>query len=131
MGRCGLLIGMRFHSLVLSSAAGAAILGLVYAPKVRGYMRLLECEEFSVELKNIEDAAFPETIVNAWTKRDELKTKQQAIVDGLRAGARYAGTQLRELYFPELNAPQSADSRQSNPDLHRDAKRAPQQQINS
>lgn len=127
MGRCGLLIGMRFHSLVLSSAAGTAILGLVYAPKVRGYMRLLECEEFSVELKNIEDAAFPETILNAWGQRNELKTKQQAIVDGLRAGARHAATQLRELYFPEQNAPQSVDSGQSNPGL----KGATKQQINS
>lgn len=98
---CGLLVGMRFHSCVLASAAGTPIVGLVYAPKVRGYMRLLECEEYSVELKDIESAAFPDVLTKGWQNRKEIQQQQQKIVDELRVGALDATTQLRKLYFPE------------------------------
>jgi polysaccharide pyruvyl transferase WcaK-like protein len=50
MRRCQLMVGMRFHSLVLASSVGTPVMALNYAPKVRDYMRLLDCEEFGMEL---------------------------------------------------------------------------------
>ncbi len=99
MRRCGLLIGMRFHSLVLSSAVGVPIVGLVYAPKVRGYMRLLDCEDYSLELKDMSAENFRDTVVKAWNKRAQLRTHQSTIVEDLKRGAQRAAVTLRERYF--------------------------------
>lgn len=100
MRKCELFMGMRFHSLVLASAVYAPIIGLVYAPKVRGYMRLLECQDLSLELKDISAESLADTIENAWTKRKEIQAKQKAHVDILKAGARKAATTLREKFYP-------------------------------
>src|SRR5690606_2533839 len=37
MRRCQLMVGMRFHSLVLASSVGTPVMALNYAPKVRDY----------------------------------------------------------------------------------------------
>ena len=88
MKLCGLLMGMRFHSLVLSSGVGTPIVGLVYAPKVRGYMRYLECEEYSVELNTITPDVLGKTLAKAWLERSALQERQQKIVRTISEGAR-------------------------------------------
>ncbi|NMC61949.1 MAG: polysaccharide pyruvyl transferase family protein [SAR324 cluster bacterium] len=99
MRRCELFIGMRFHSLVLSSAVGAPIIGLVYMPKVRGYMRLLKCEELSIELASVSKELIQQKIIAAWNNRDELKNKQQLIVTQLKEAAFRAARLVRENFF--------------------------------
>lgn len=94
MSRANLLVGMRFHSLVLASASGAPIVGLVYAPKVKGYMRQLNCERFCIELKDISDSRFSDILHDAWENKVELKAKQQAIVSQLKLSAENAFDQL-------------------------------------
>ncbi len=84
MRECDLLVGMRFHSLVLSSAAGSAILGLVYAPKVKGYMRLIDSEKYCIELKDVDKPIFIDTLADAWDNRAELRAKQQEVVSHLK-----------------------------------------------
>jgi polysaccharide pyruvyl transferase WcaK-like protein len=101
MKQCGLLMGMRFHSLVLSSGVGVPIVGLVYAPKVKGYMRYLECPEYAIELNSITPSSLGTTLANAWLDREQLKEKQQNIVRSISAGARKAAKQLVERYFSE------------------------------
>ena len=100
MKLCGLLMGMRFHSLVLSSGVGTPIVGLVYAPKVRGYMRYLECEEYSVELNTITPEHLGKTLAKAWLERQALQERQQNIVRTISAGARKASIQLVGKFFP-------------------------------
>ncbi len=90
MRECELLVGMRFHSLVLGSASGAAILGLVYAPKVKGYMRLLDCEEYCLELRDVDKPIFVDTLVSAWDNREELRQRQQEVVSNLKDTAQDA-----------------------------------------
>ena len=99
MRKCGILVGMRFHSLVLASASGAAIVGLVYAPKVKGYMRLLGCEEYCVELVDISNQNFSNILFRAWTNKDRIKLEQQQVVDRLKLGAENAFDQLKMRYF--------------------------------
>lgn len=99
MRECELLMGMRFHSLVLSSAVEVPIIGLVYAPKVRGYMRLLNCENYSLELGKLTEASLCDTIVAGWNERAALRTQQLTIVNELKSGARKAATTLKERYF--------------------------------
>lgn len=101
MKRSELFIGMRFHSLVLSSAVEVPIIGLIYAPKVRGYMRLLDCEEYGLELAQLTPGTLADKISTAWEDRVDLKKKQMMIVDDLKAGARRAARTIRERFYPE------------------------------
>ena len=100
MARCELFIGMRFHSLVLSSAVYVPIIGLIYAPKVRGYMRLLDCAEYGLELADLTPELLYQKISKAWSDRGELKCQQTVVVDSLKDGARRAAKSVRERYFP-------------------------------
>ncbi len=107
MKLCGLLMGMRFHSLVLSSGVGTPIVGLVYAPKVRGYMRYLECEEYSVELNTISPEVLGKTLSSAWLERTALQERQQKIVRTISEGARKASKQLAERFFSDHYQPKT------------------------
>ena len=102
MRRCELFVGMRFHSVVLASAVEVPIIGLIYMPKVRGFMRLLHCEEYSLELGKLTLQSFTKTIKKGWQERAALKNRQKVIVDELKAGALRAATHVRERYFPNF-----------------------------
>jgi len=99
MKRCSLFMGMRFHSLILASAVESPIIGLVYAPKVRSYMRLLESEDLSLEMGRLSEDILVDTIVAAWENRAELRTRQKRHVDELKNGARNAATLLCDRFF--------------------------------
>ena len=102
MRRCELFMGMRFHSLVLASAVESPIIGLIYAPKVRGYMRLLDCQEQAVELASVSAERLAETIITSWENRLAIRAKQKSVVDKLKEGAHRAALTLRDRYFLSL-----------------------------
>ena len=102
MRQCELFVGMRFHSVVLASAVDVPIIGLIYMPKVRGYMRLLECEDYSLELGKLTLESFTAAIEKGWKERAALKSRQKKTVDELKAGALRAAARIREQYFPEI-----------------------------
>lgn len=91
-----LLIGMRFHALVLASAVGVPILGMIYAPKVRGYLRLLKCPEYGLELKDVANGKLTPSLKNAWQNRHSLKQMQQETVAQLISGAKNSVELLAE-----------------------------------
>ncbi|MCI5065650.1 polysaccharide pyruvyl transferase family protein [bacterium] len=90
-----LLIGMRFHSLVLASAVDVPVVGMIYAPKVRGYLRLLRCPEYGLELTSIAEGVLHQKLPQAWSERAVLKDRQLEIVAGLTEGAEKAAKLLR------------------------------------
>jgi polysaccharide pyruvyl transferase WcaK-like protein len=102
MRECKLLIGMRFHSLVLASAVGTPIIGLVYAPKVKGFLRLLESEDYSLELSQLTVELIDKQVKAALKELDQLKQRQQLIVAKLKVGAEKAAIELKKRYFPDV-----------------------------
>ena len=108
MRKCELFIGMRFHSVVLASAVETPVVGLIYAPKVRGYMRLLNCADYALELGKLTPEILGDKLSQAWNQRKELKARQKPILDELKAGATRAARLIRERYFPERAAPKAA-----------------------
>lgn len=99
MRRCELFIGMRFHSLILASAVEVPIIGLIYAPKVRGYMRYLQCPELGLELGQLTEASLTKALVDGWRNRKELKQRQKKVIDTFKEGALNAARLIRERYF--------------------------------
>lgn len=96
MRECELLVGMRFHSIVLAAAVDVPIVGLIYAPKVRSFMRDVDCVEFGLELADITAEHLSERLVTAWNGREELLHKQKPIVERFTTGAKRAAKLLRD-----------------------------------
>lgn len=46
MSRSAAVVGMRLHALIYAAAAGTAPVGIVYDPKVKGYLRYLGLESY-------------------------------------------------------------------------------------
>ena len=99
IGNCELLVGMRFHSTVLASSVETPVVGLVYMPKVRGYLRYLQCEDFALELKDLDETYLSEKIAYAWNTRVELKERQTKVIRELKAAAEKAADILVEKYY--------------------------------
>jgi polysaccharide pyruvyl transferase WcaK-like protein len=97
--RCGILVGMRFHSIVLASSVETPVVGLIYAPKVRGYLKLLQCEEFSLELASLTPQYLAEKLSEAWNARKELQERQRPVIGDLKEGAEHAADLLCSKYF--------------------------------
>lgn len=111
--RCGLLLGMRFHSIVLASAVEIPVVGLVYAPKVRGYLRLLQCEEYALELASLSAETLAQRLASAWDTRRELLARQRPIITELKAGAEHAADLLSEKFLGVAHkAPKNTDTTQ-------------------
>jgi len=102
--RCGLLVGMRFHSIVLSSSVETPVVGLIYAPKVRGYLRLLGCEEYGLELAQVTPETLSRTLVKAWDARTTLQEQQRPTIRALKAGAEHAADLLVNRYYSPKGA---------------------------
>jgi polysaccharide pyruvyl transferase WcaK-like protein len=106
LGRCGLLVGMRFHSIVLASSVEIPVVGLIYAPKVRGYLRLLKCEDYGLELASLTSENLGAKLAEAWDARLALQERQRPIIKELKAGAEYAADVLASRYFgAEISTP--------------------------
>ena len=99
MRRCEVFVGMRFHSLILASAVKSPIIGLIYAPKVRGYMRHLNTPELSLELNKVNYDTLCKTLLYAWNNRENIRSTQQEKIDALRDGAHRAADILKDKYF--------------------------------
>ena len=97
--RCGILVGMRFHSIVLASSVETPVVGLIYAPKVRGYLKLLQCEEYSLELASLNPEHLGRKLAEAWNARKELQERQRPIIGDLKEGAEHAADLLCSRYF--------------------------------
>ena len=50
---CKLVIGVRLHSLIMASAVGTPIVGIDYAPKVRGFIESIDWTEHCCHLRDL------------------------------------------------------------------------------
>lgn len=102
MRECQLFVGMRFHSLILSSSVGVPIVGMVYAPKVRDYFSFLDCTDVALELIDITPEVLADTVVVSWNNRAHLGERQTSTVESLRGAAATSVKEVVRRYFPML-----------------------------
>ena len=95
---CDLHMGMRVHSNILASAVGVPVIGLIYAPKVRGFLKLIGTPEYGLELNSLDSSFVEEKITKAWETKDSVKKTQQSVVEKLKIGAKESGKLLREKF---------------------------------
>ena len=104
MKRCKLFMGMRVHSLYLSSAVGCPILGMIYAPKVRSYLKQLKTSELGTELVDIEKHSFSDYLVKCWQEKTNIQTKQQKIVEEIKYQGKRTVKLLVERFYSDTSA---------------------------
>jgi polysaccharide pyruvyl transferase WcaK-like protein len=104
MREMALMVGMRFHSIILSSSAGVPVIGMIYMPKVKGYFSLIGTPELGMMMKNASAKNLAEAIVLAYQNRSLIKSKQQAAVLGLRQSAAAVTRDLSEKYLTAVKS---------------------------
>ncbi len=73
--RMATFVGMRTHSLILSSTMGVPPVGIITYPKNRGYMRTIEMEDNLVDFKDLSLDSFYHKIRMVFENRDQVKEK--------------------------------------------------------
>ena len=96
---CELFAGMRLHSLIIASRSGAPVFGLVYAPKVRSFLKQLTTPERSFELASLTKETLYSELDSAWENRAEIKKTQQVVAKQLEAKATEAAQILAKRYY--------------------------------
>ncbi|MEI6633689.1 MAG: polysaccharide pyruvyl transferase family protein [Chlamydiota bacterium] len=95
--RYALTIGMRLHSLILSAGSGVPVIGLEYMPKVRGFMKSIAQEEYSLPLETISRDALVDRITATFGSYDERRRLIRARISALREKARESVEMLAAL----------------------------------
>jgi polysaccharide pyruvyl transferase WcaK-like protein len=91
-GLMDLVVGVRFHSLVLSSSMGTPVLSIGYAPKNRAIMSLIEQDKYFVKLNEV---SRPWLIEQAF----QILKNRKSVVGNLRQVYKH----LNSIYDDEIN----------------------------
>jgi len=89
-----LLVGMRTHSLILSSSVGTPVVGVVTYPKNRGYLRSIGQDEFMVEFEDFSVDNLYSQIKSAWEQRDQIRERLNPIIQREKQKARKSAEAL-------------------------------------
>ncbi|MBN1560734.1 polysaccharide pyruvyl transferase family protein [candidate division KSB1 bacterium] len=93
--RLALFVGMRTHSLILSSAMGTVPVGITTYPKNRGYMRTIGLEKNLIDFRDLSLEKYVELIVQSYENRQELKNQMVPLLVKEKTKARDAAYHLR------------------------------------
>ena len=93
--RLELFVGMRTHSLILSSAMGTVPVGIITYPKNRGYMRTIGMDKNLIAFRDLSVEKYVDLIVRSFENREELKNEMVPLLVKEKAKAREAATHLR------------------------------------
>ncbi len=93
---CGLLVGMRLHSLIMTCAAHTPVFAVPYHPKVESFMDFIGIPEMKILLKDMTSEALAEKVGNAWACREETRQKITPAIKTLAEKAKSSAYKLKE-----------------------------------
>ena len=99
MSKLDLFLGMRLHSLILASSVGVPVVGLVYAPKVLSFMKLLGLENYSIDLTKINAQSLHMSIKSFWENKETIKKAVSIAIPELKKKANLATEELVNNYL--------------------------------
>jgi len=97
LGEMDFLIATRYHSAVLGSAMNVPCVTIVYEHKARGFMRALELEEFTLDIKELSFEDLVQKVDEIWAKRDQIKSVLPVQIKKLKERAQLNVTLAVEL----------------------------------
>ena len=96
--RCKLTVGVRLHALIMSAAVGTPVIGINYAPKVKGFMELLGEPEHCIALQQLRFEELRALIDAYFGDYDERKVTFREHVATLQARARDNADRVAALF---------------------------------
>jgi polysaccharide pyruvyl transferase CsaB len=85
LNSCRLVVAMRLHTLIFSTAVGIPALGIIYDPKVEYF--LAATGQHGVTLQEVMEGILPNAVIDAWSSRDALVSRLSETVPTLREAA--------------------------------------------
>ena len=87
ISRMHMVLGMRLHALVFSAVAAVPMVGLVYDPKIKGFLDCIR-QPSAGDVRYLEYEKLKELTVQVWQKHDEINRQLAASMPALREKAR-------------------------------------------
>lgn len=73
LGRAGLVVGMRLHSIILSASMCTPVVGLEYQPKVKYFMNSVGLGPYSLPFRDFNRENLAGLIEQAWSNRGDMQ----------------------------------------------------------
>ena len=100
MARCDMILGERFHGVILSLNNKIPVFGLSYKPKVERLYQEIGHDDWYVKLDSLTPATLIEGFQRIWDKRDSLKDDLEQAFAQLQGKALRNFPLLEELLRP-------------------------------
>lgn len=97
LGQMELFMGMRLHSLILASAMYTPVVGLVYLPKVRSYLKEIGQPDQGLEFSDFDAQRLVSLIESTWERRELIRQQLKERVGRLKEESRKAARLVVEL----------------------------------
>lgn len=85
--RLDLIIGIRLHSLVIAAAANTPIVSISYAPKLAGFINIIEQSQYMCELESLSFEDLKSKVENALSNKGTIKNILKSKVQQLQRQA--------------------------------------------
>jgi polysaccharide pyruvyl transferase WcaK-like protein len=102
LGRAGLTVGMRLHSIILSASMRVPVVGLAYQPKVKFFLESNGLEDYCLHFNNYSAESLSSVILRAWQQRDQIREYLERRVPELEAAARIPAELVQQLLEPSV-----------------------------
>jgi polysaccharide pyruvyl transferase CsaB len=99
ISRMSLLIGMRLHALVFAAGAGVPMVGLVYDPKIQGFLEYVN-QASAGDVRQLDYERLRDTAEDVWNRRADIKTQLVKDVERLKLKASENAKVAVELIAP-------------------------------
>ncbi len=84
--RMDMLIGMRLHALIYAASFGVPVIGLVYEPKVEGFLKYIH-QKSAGHVNQLEFDNLKILIDDTWNRREEIKEELKTVTVELKEKA--------------------------------------------
>lgn len=83
-----LVVAMRLHALILASAVSTPAVGIIYDPKVKGFLDSIGQSDAGLNVDNLSSETLVARVRSVWARREILRARMAERVEHLRAQAR-------------------------------------------
>ena len=101
VGQMDVMIGMRLHSLIFAAATNVPMVGLIYDPKVKGFLDMIGQERYTIDIKNLDYDTLIPKIDDAWKNKEKIKRDLESKMDKIKERALFNAELVRDLILEE------------------------------